>query len=143
MQFNKIDISQYGKQLYDMDVRAFNRSYDYPSPSVVMTLSYLKDCEVYMCEADGAPVGILAYAQVRGEVEVKQILVLPEYQNKGYGKNIVDKLIELTKGKKVWLVTHPKNTAAIILYLKRGFELAGWMDNYYGDGEPRIKLILK
>jgi len=38
----------------------------------------------------------------------------------------------------IWLITHPLNTPAILLYLKNGFQITGWKDNYYGDSEPRI-----
>ena len=50
------------------------------------------------------------------------------------------KLLELVKGNQVYMITHPKNIAAIILYLKNGFEIASWKENCYGDGEPRLIL---
>ncbi len=31
------------------------------------------------------------------------------------------------------IVTHPKNTPALKLYLKYGFKIESWKDNYYGD----------
>jgi ribosomal protein S18 acetylase RimI-like enzyme len=39
------------------------------------------------------------------------------------------------------LVTHPENTSAIITYLKSGFKIKAWKDNYFGDGQPRILLV--
>lgn len=140
MIFKKINPSDYGDLLFNMDVSAFNRSFDYPSSSIAMTLDYLKNCHVYLAFVDNAPVGVLAYEKKGDGIEVKQIIVLPEYQGKGHGRLIVKKLIDLTKGHHVWLVTHPKNTAAIVLYLKHGFEITEWKANYYGDGEPRLLL---
>jgi ribosomal protein S18 acetylase RimI-like enzyme len=40
--------------------------------------------------------------------------------------------------KPVHLVVHPKNVGALLLYLKCGFEMYGWDENYYGDGQPRL-----
>lgn len=142
MDIRQIDITQHGKTLYELDVAAFCRPYDYPSPSVPMTLSYLKGCIVYLAYDDGQPVGVLAYEIKGNEVEVKQVLVHPSRQGKGIGSCLVGKLIDDTADKHIWLVTHPKNTAAIITYLKNGFEITQWKDNYYGDGQPRLILKL-
>jgi len=79
-----------------------------------------------------------AYEHQDDGVEEKQIIVLPKYQGKGFGKVIVKKLLALAKGNNIYLHTHPKNIVAIILYLKNGFEITSWKENYYGDGEPRL-----
>lgn len=138
MEFKKINPKEYGEVLYQMDIKAFNRDFDYPSPSVELTLDFLKDCEVYLAYENKILVGLFAYKHDKNDIEVKQVIVLPQYQRKGFGKKIVKKLMELVKGNKVYLHTHPKNTAAIIIYLKNGFEITVWKDNYYGDGEPRL-----
>lgn len=140
MEFRKINPQEYGELLFRMDVQAFCRSFDYPSRSVEMTLDYLKDCEVFLAYKNGTPIGLFAYKKDAGAVEVKQIIVLPEYQGKGFGKVLVAKLLETVKDDKVWLVTHPKNSRAIVLYLKSGFTIKDWKNDYYGDGEPRIIL---
>lgn len=143
MKFEKINPKNYGELLFKMDTEAFCRDFDYPSPSIKMTLDYLKGCEVYLAYLDKDPIGLFAYMKKNNNVEVKQIVVMPRYQNKGYGKIIVRKLLDLVKGSKIWLVTHPKNKAAIILYLKMGFLITGWKDNYYDDGQPRLLLQLE
>ncbi len=138
MKFKKINPEEYGELLYQMDVKAFNRDFDFPSTSVKLTLDFLKGCEVYLVYEKNTPIGLFAYKQNDDRVEVKQIIILPKYQGKGFGKAIVKKLLELVQGKKTYLHTHPKNTAAIILYLKNGFEITDWKNNYYDDGEPRL-----
>lgn len=143
MEFKKINPEEYGELLYQMDVKAFNRDFDFPSTSVKLTLDFLKGCEVYLVYGKNIPIGLFAYKHNEDWVEVKQIIVLPEYQNRGFGKAIMKKLLELVKGKNIYLHTHPKNTAAIILYLKNGFEITTWKENYYGDGKPRMILRLK
>jgi len=138
MEFKKINPDEYSELLYQMDVEAFNRDFDFSSTSVKLTLSFLKGCEVFLVYEKNIPIGFLAYKTNEGGVKVKQIIVLPKYQKKSYGKLIVKKLLELVKGNNVYLHTHPKNTAAIILYLKNGFQITAWKENYYGDGEPRL-----
>lgn len=138
MEFRKVDPADYAKLLYEMDVAAFDRDFDYPSPSPGMTLKYLAGCEVYLAYVNDIPAGVLAFARDKERVEVKQILVVPSFQKKGYGREIMDRLKELARGERVWFVTHPRNSAAIILHLKSGYRITGWKDNYYGDGQPRI-----
>lgn len=140
MEFKKINPEDFGELLYQMDVKAFSRDFDFPSTSVKLTLNFLKGCEVYLVYEKNIPVGLFAYKQNDDGVEVKQIIVLPEYQNRGFGKAIVKKLLDLVKNNKVYLHTHPKNIAAIILYLKNGFVITSWKENCYGDGEPRLIL---
>jgi len=138
VQFRKINPVEHAKLLYEMDVAAFDREFDYPSPSPEMTVKYLEGCEVYLAYAKDVPAGVLAFVREKGRIEVKQILVVPSFQKKGYGRKFVGKLKELTTGEPVWFVTHPRNAPAIILYLKSGYRITGWKDNYYGDGQPRI-----
>lgn len=139
MELKKINPKDNGELLFKMDVQAFCRDFDYPSPSVEKTLDYLKDCDVHLAYENNELVGLVAYKNDHNAIELKQLVILPQFQGKGYGKELVKKLLELTKGHKVWLVTHPKNSAAIVLYVKNGFKITSWKDNYYGD-EPRLVL---
>lgn len=142
MKFEKVDLASHAQQLFDMDRNTFTRSFDFPATKLEHTVNYLKDCDIYLAYEGDTVIGVMAFAEHEGSIEVKQIVVLKEFQHKGHGKQIVQKLLELTKGKKVWLVTHPKNTAALLLYLKSGFEITGWKENYYGNGQPRLMLSL-
>jgi ribosomal protein S18 acetylase RimI-like enzyme len=47
-------------------------------------------------------------------------------------------LEELKDYKRIELVTHPDNKSAIKLYFSFGFLTEKQMENYFGDGEPRI-----
>jgi ribosomal protein S18 acetylase RimI-like enzyme len=39
------------------------------------------------------------------------------------------------------LVTHPENDHALRLYGSLGFKVEEEISNYFGDGEPRVKLV--
>jgi ribosomal protein S18 acetylase RimI-like enzyme len=140
MEIIKVDIAKEAKILLELDNKAFYRDFDLPSRNIQEQLDYLKDCDVYMLYENRKPIGFFAYKTSGDGVEVKSIVVVPEEQGKGYGKAMMNKLLELTDGHTVHLVTHPKNTSALLYYLKSGFEIYGWKDNYYGDGEPRLLL---
>lgn len=138
MRIKKISPIEKAQELLDMDIKTFTRDFDLPARNIDDVTSYLKDSEVYLVYEDNNVIGNFSYEEKDGRVEIKEVLVLPQYQSKGYGKKIMEYLLNLVKGKSVWLVTHPKNTPAIITYLKSGFVLTEWKDNYYGDGHPRL-----
>ena len=52
----------------------------------------------------------------------------------------MDKLLKEIGNKKIVLTVHPQNNAALRIYLKLGFVIISWKDNYFGDGEPRLYL---
>jgi ribosomal protein S18 acetylase RimI-like enzyme len=143
MRIEKISPIEKAQELLDMDIKTFTRDFDLPARNVDDITSYLIDSEVYLVYEDNDVIGNFSYEEKGGQIEIKEVLVLPQYQGKGYGKKIMDYLLNLVKGKPVWLVTHPKNTPAIITYLKSGFILTEWKDNYYGDGHPRLLFRLK
>jgi ribosomal-protein-alanine N-acetyltransferase len=43
---------------------------------------------------------------------------------------------------RVDLVTHPQNDIALKLYTSLGFKVESREENYFGDGEPRLVLVL-
>ena len=72
---------------------------------------------------------------------INDLTILPEFQNKGVGSKVLDFVLErLKNAKRIELVTHPQNIPALKLYLKYGFEIVSWKENYYSDGEPRLIL---
>jgi len=67
---------------------------------------------------------------------------LPKFRNKGCATAALKWISsKLKKFKRIDLLTHPHNTAAIRAYFKLGFVIDSWVDNPFGDGEPRIRMI--
>jgi ribosomal protein S18 acetylase RimI-like enzyme len=137
MKIQKVDPQKEGKVLFELDNKAFYREFDLPSRNIQEQIDYLQGSETYILY-DGNPVGFFAFEHHDKGVEIKAIVVHPEKQGVGYGRFMMEKIIELTKGFTKYLVTHPMNSSAIIFYLKSNFQIYGWKDNYYGDGEPRL-----
>jgi ribosomal-protein-alanine N-acetyltransferase len=57
-------------------------------------------------------------------------------------KAMIHVLNEIELVKRIDLVTHPDNTKAINLYESLGFKIESTIENYFGDGEPRIVMVL-
>jgi len=143
LRLRKADLQKEADLLLELDIKSFNRPFDCPAESVEQIKNYLKDCVVYLGDVDSRPVASFSY-EFRGDdsAELMQMMVIPKHQNKGVGKFMLKEFLKLTKGKIIHLVTHPQNTSAIILYLKFGFQIYNWKDNYFGDGQPRLQLKL-
>ena len=72
------------------------------------------------------------------------LTVVHTHRRKGIASWAIQNILDNIKNKKtINLVVHPKNTAAILVYLKAGFVVDGWKDNFFGDGEPRLSLVKK
>jgi ribosomal protein S18 acetylase RimI-like enzyme len=140
MNIIKVDSRKEATTLFALDNKIFHREFDLPARNVQEQIDYLRGCDVYLLHDERVPVGFFAYKKDDAGIEVLNIAVIPERQGKGLGKMMMSKLLELTTGTTLHLVTHPKNTGAIIFYLHSGFEIYGWKDNYFGDSEPRLLL---
>jgi ribosomal protein S18 acetylase RimI-like enzyme len=140
MKIIKANLISHAQLFYDMDVKTFTRDFDYPARNVADESEYLANSEIYLAYVSEVPIGFIAYEAQPNQIEIKTVVVLPKYQGKGYGKKMIIYLINLVKSQTIFLVTHPFNTPALIAYLKSGFKIQGWQDNYYGDGQPRLLL---
>ncbi|MBI2048227.1 MAG: GNAT family N-acetyltransferase [Parcubacteria group bacterium] len=94
----------------------------------------------YLIKKSGKVVGTVQYIRKgKDRAHISGLAIQPKFHRQGIGRMAIELILKELKGiKKISLVTHPKNTPAITLYLSLGFVIEGWKDNYYGDGEPRI-----
>lgn len=140
MKIVHVDVIKEAQTLFELEKLAFHRDFDLSSRNIQELRDYLEKSETYILYADQKPQGFFAFKKTNNEIELLSIAVNPDKQGKGYGRVMMNKIIELAKGDSIQVVTHPKNRSAIIFYLKSGFEIYGWKDNYYGDGKPRLLL---
>jgi len=121
--------------------KCFIRDFDNPSHDTQSIERNYKDCHIEMILNNNVSVGYLAFHPVSTtEIYLKSLAILPDFQSLGIGTHALQKLFELTPGKTVSLVVHPRNVGGIICYLKNGFSIDGWKENCFGDGEPRLQL---
>jgi len=77
-------------------------------------------------------------------LEVERIYIRSKYQNKGLGKYLINKAVDIAMEqgkKKIWLGVWEKNANAIAFYKKHGFVHAGAHSFNMGD-EEQIDFIM-
>lgn len=140
MEIREVELNSVKQTLFDIELAAFNREFDLVSRSVDELVSYMQGSHIYVGFVEGVAIGAVAYKEKNTEMEIIFLAVLPTHQQKGYAKQLLNHVLALRNNKKVWLVTHPKNSAGIITYLKSEFFIVTLKENYYGDGQPRVVL---
>jgi ribosomal protein S18 acetylase RimI-like enzyme len=99
---------------------------------------YLVNPSVYAVEVDGKPVAFIEIAREfwNNRLRITDLAVLPDYRRKGYGKMLVEKVIEIAEKENfraVFLDTHTCNTKAIDFYFAQGFVFCGIDISYYSN----------
>lgn len=82
---------------------------------------------------DNKIVGFINYYMIYERLEIAEFNVLEEFQNKGFGNELLDFLIEKYHGIKtnITLEVRCDNEKAIYLYEKKGFKKKALRKNYY------------
>lgn len=105
---------------------------------------YIRESTVFVIMISDTAIGTISYKnQADGAVLINGLTVMPEYRGKGIAKLAMNKLLNEVGNKNFELVVHPGNTPALLIYLRLGFSIIGWKENYFGDGEPRLYLQKK
>lgn len=80
-----------------------------------------------------------------GVFEISSVVVHSDHRRKGLGNKLLLKLLEEIKKnqkyKKIYLTVSPKNTGALLLYLKNGFDIYDFKKNVYGENAHRLYLV--
>ena len=105
------------------------------------TKEEFKNNTVYMIENNNKAVGSIQYKIINSDhIHISGLVVSPKYQHQGIGKLALKQILEKFKDiKKIDLVTHPENPV-LNLYKSFGFVVRKRIENYFGDGEPRVEL---
>lgn len=105
---------------------------------------YIQGSEVFIIMSADKPIGTISYKNQDDEsVLINGLTIMPEHRGKGIAKQAMSQLIDKVGNKIFVLVVHPGNTPALLIYLRLGFSITQWKDNYFGDGEPRLYLQKK
>jgi ribosomal protein S18 acetylase RimI-like enzyme len=77
-----------------------------------------------------------------GRVYVGNVAVDPAYRRQGVSRAAMTFVAEQNpQAARFELVTHPDNDPALRLYASLGFRAEARHENYFGDGEPRLRLV--
>lgn len=115
-----------------------------PTIDPAEALTEIENNVVYFIREDAEIVGSVMYEmKALDHAYISGLIVRPDMQNRGIGKEAMGKVLdELKDVPTIDLVTHPDNTRAIQLYESLGFTRGERMENYFGDGEPRVVMTL-
>ncbi len=89
---------------------------------------------IVLRESSGKLIGYFITLDIVDELELLKIAVGKEFQGKGYGRLLMQKVIELAKHlgmNSVFLEVRESNTPAIELYKSTGFKTIGIRPGYY------------
>lgn len=88
----------------------------------------------WVAENDAGLIGYAVVNQVLDEVQLLNISVLPEYQGRGFGVQLLQHLCDDARahhGTRMFLEVRPSNDAGRALYQRFGFKLIGQRRDYY------------
>jgi ribosomal protein S18 acetylase RimI-like enzyme len=104
----------------------------------------LEKGRVFLLTKEEEVVGDASYEDHgNGMFYISGLVIAPKFQGQGLGREVLRKLMDDMKdAKRIELVTHPDNIAALKLYTQNGFIVESRKENYYGDGESRLILSL-
>lgn len=136
----RVDVKNYAPVLFKLDVNIFTRSYHRSATSLETFIQDYGNCSAYLVYDEVKPVGFMVFEDKSSFIEIYEFGLLPQYQHKGIGTLLLQDFLKRIKNKKIHLLTHPFNSIAIIFYLKYGFTLSAWKDDYYKNGQPRVLL---
>ena len=127
----KMEISD-ADEVYNIENQAFFEPWS--KKNLIKDLKSNSFLNHYVAEVDGKVVGFYISSHVMDEAEIFTIAVDSDFQKKGIATSLLNHLVKtsLSKNiKEIWLEVSTKNTAAINLYKKFGFEVMGIRKNYY------------
>lgn len=98
-----------------------------------------------VCELRGQIIGYAGTHMVIDESHITNVCVRPEYRKRGYGKALMETLMEISRengAEAITLEVRVSNRAALRLYLGLGFTIAGIRRNYYPGREDAYVMWL-
>ncbi len=94
----------------------------------------------------GEVVAYGGFRKIFDEAHVTNVAVKESFRKQGYGKRLMEELIEEAKDLEIVAMTlevRVSNVNALKLYEKMGFKSAGVRPGYYGDGEDAFIMWLE
>lgn len=143
--FRKVEKDKDWEILLNLEKRAAKNSPYYLAFTNIEDLKKFVGKSIAYIMFDGTrSIGHIEYELRSADLaEITGFVLLPEHRGKGLGKILFGKAMDdLAKIKQIFLMTHPENSVALRVYLSAGFKVKEWKDNYYGNGQPRLRLEL-
>ena len=120
-------------------------AYDFP-----WTLGIFRDClrAGYECWTLSLAEEIIGYgilSVAAGEAHLLNACIMPALQNRGYGRRLVARMVEIARWhrvQRIFLEVRPSNPSALNLYARLGFNEIATRPNYYPAKHGREDAIV-
>jgi ribosomal protein S18 acetylase RimI-like enzyme len=95
---------------------------------------------IYLILKNGQAVGFVSCQErENSSAYISELGVSSRFQGQGLGRKAMQLVLGVLRNKKtITLLTHPENFSALRLYSSFGFVVKTRLENFYGDGEPRV-----
>ncbi|MGW8184926.1 MAG: GNAT family N-acetyltransferase [Candidatus Moraniibacteriota bacterium] len=105
-------------------------------------INWIKTEIVFIIKKDDLVAGSISYEiKDKNHVYISGLVVRPEFQKMGIAREAMNLLLDkFGDVKRFSLVVHPDNHA-VKLYESLGFSRESVVENYFGDGEPRMIMV--
>lgn len=112
-----------------------------PNETIEEALKEIEENELFFIKKGTQSVGMIGYQRKPdGSIYISNMAVLPEYRGQHIARKAMAMILEMIGSvPRIWLVVHPENVA-LKLYTSLGFVVEERVENYFGDGEPRLVL---
>ncbi|MBE8538692.1 ribosomal protein S18-alanine N-acetyltransferase [Geoglobus acetivorans] len=124
-----------------IDAESFNTRN--PTYDLFVYLAY--GSEIIVADMGSMVVGYVVLSYRNEEAKIMSIAVKKEFRRRGIGKILLREAIQRAKKRgmrKILLEVRESNVPAQNLYKKFGFEVAGYLESYYSDGEAAYLMNL-
>ena len=112
----------------------------------MIKLEFFKDSssKSYVLELNDKIVGYAFITIINFEIHLNRIAIDPNHQQKGFGLQLLKKILEEnSKNKSVFLELKYSNIAALKLYRKVGFKKYNIRKNYYSNNDDALLMCLE
>lgn len=81
---------------------------------------------------------VLGYIVFSEDGHILSIAVHPRHRRKGVGRELLQRAMKTSPLQKVWAEVRRGNQGAQAFYSNMGFQMTGWVPNYYGNEDALI-----
>ncbi len=110
-------------------------------PDEKQVSTYLQDAEIFVVYLKSEKVGLVVLSNQNDEFEIKNIAVKPEFQGKGIGRSLIEKIKTRVKelGAQAFTVgTGNSSLGQLEFYQRCGFRIISVSPNYFLSYHPPI-----
>jgi len=140
----KKSLESISSKLFEVACKAYSNNFSWHENDFLESLKNKNNHYYFLVDRDEI-VGFSSFTHVFDEVEILNLAISPKYQSRGFGKQLLAKLIEEVRhsARYIFLEVRATNLIAQKLYDSFGFQKMAKRKNYYlKPNEDAFNLVL-